>query len=80
MRNTPDQTDLYRRMNMFLDNELSMEDERKLLEEIQSNPAFYELLNQERSFREFIKSRIQRRKVSPNLIESIKEKIRIHPV
>lgn len=67
--------DLVRRMNMLLDNELSKDAERALLNEIKSNPAYRELLQKERSFREFIKSRIHRRKVSPSLISSIKSKI-----
>ena len=67
-------------MNLYLDNELSNEDENKLLQELRSNPRYMEFLSKERSFREFIKSRVQRRTVSPALIESIKEKIRVAPV
>lgn len=61
---------------MYLDNELSREAERELLKEIKSNPAYIEVLSKERSFRDFIKSRVHRRKVSPVLIQSIKDKIR----
>ena len=66
-------------MNLYLDNELSNEDENRLLQELRSNPSYMEFLSKERSFREFIKSRVQRRKVSPALIDSIKEKIGIAP-
>ena len=62
---------------MYLDNELPRESERELLREIQSNPSYYEILSKERAFREFIKSKVQRRSVSPNLVSSIKEKIGI---
>ncbi|MEO1625743.1 MAG: hypothetical protein AAFV25_11350 [Bacteroidota bacterium] len=64
---------------MYLDNELTREAERNLLREIKQNPAYLELLSKEKSFRDFIKSRVHRRKVSPTLIQSIKEKIRVNP-
>ena len=47
------------------------------VKEIRKNPSFKELLNQEQSFRDFLKSKIHRRKVSPSLIQSIKDKIRV---
>jgi hypothetical protein len=72
--------DLVNKVNMYLDNELTKEAERTLLREIQQNPAYLEVLSKEKSFREFIKSRVQRRKVSPTLIQSIKDKIRVYPV
>lgn len=64
---------------MYLDNELTTEAERELLREIKSNPEYLQILSKERSFRDFIKSRLHRRKVSPALIESIKDKIRTSP-
>lgn len=69
--------ELVRKVNMYLDNELSPDAERTLLREIQSNPAYMEILSKEKSFREFIKSRVQRKKVSPALIQSIKSKINV---
>lgn len=75
MRNSQSSQDIVRRMNMLLDNELSKDAERELLNEIKSNPGYRELLSKERSFRDFIKSRVHRKKVSPAIIQSIKEKI-----
>ena len=80
MRISPDQQDFYRLMNLYLDNELTNEDENRLLQELKANPNYMEFLSKEKSFREFIKSRVHRRKVSPALIDSIKEKIGIAPV
>ena len=80
MRNQQNYSDLIQRVTMYLDNELSKEAERELLREIKSNPAYIEVLSKERLFRDFIKSRVHRRKVSPALIQSIKEKIRLAPV
>ena len=79
MGNQQSHQDLVRKVNMYLDNELTKDAERELLREIKLNPVYLEVLSKEQSFREFIKSKVQRRKVSPALIDSIKSKIRIHP-
>ena len=71
--------ELVTKVNMYLDNELSKDAERELLREIKQNPAYLEVLSKEQSFREFIKSKVHRRKVSPALIQSIKDKIRVNP-
>lgn len=70
--------ELVRKVTMYLDNELNEGAARELLTEIQQNPAYFKVLSQERVFREFIKSKIHRRKPSPALVESIKEKIKVH--
>ena len=77
MDNTTNYQQLVQKVTMYLDNELTKEAEIELLKEIRKNPSFKELLNQEQSFRDFLKSKIHRRKVSPALIQSIKDKIRI---
>jgi len=77
MKNSQDYKDLVRKVTMYLDNALSKEAERELLREIKSNPKYMELLHKEKSFREFVKSRVQRRTVSPALVQSIKERIKI---
>lgn len=65
---------------MYLDNELNESAEKELLSEIKANPAYVQVLSQEKSFRDFIKSKVHRKKPSPALVQSIKEKIRIAPV
>jgi hypothetical protein len=67
------------KINLFLDNGLSEAEESELLRQIQANPAYLQILSREQSFREFIKTRIHRRKPSPVLIQSIKEKIKAAP-
>jgi len=79
MGNQTNFQELVKKVNMYLDNELSKEAERDLLREIKTNPAYLEVLSKEQSFREFIKSKVHRRKVSPALIQSIKNKISINP-
>ncbi len=79
MRAQLNHQELVKKVTMYLDNELSEIDERDLLHEIKSNPDYLNVLSREKSFREFIKSKINRRKPSPALIQSIKEKIRVDP-
>ncbi|PHN01295.1 hypothetical protein [Flavilitoribacter nigricans] len=71
--------ELVKKVTMYLDNELSEREERALLREIKDNPHYLRILSQEKSFREFIKGKIHRRKPSPALIQSIKDKIKISP-
>lgn len=71
---------LMNRVNMYLDNELTKQEERELLLEIKSNPLLMEFFNKEKSFREFIRNKVNRQKVSPALIQNIKEKIHLQPV
>lgn len=77
MGNTTNYQQLVQKVTMYLDNELTKEAEMELLKEIRRNPAYKEVLSKEQSFREFLKSKIHRRKVSPSLIQSIKDKIRV---
>lgn len=79
MGNQQSHQDLVNKVNMYLDNELTKDAERDLLKEIKQNPVYLEVLSKEQSFREFIKSKVHRRKVSPALIASIKNKIRVNP-
>ncbi len=80
MRNANNhQSDIVKRMNMSLDNELTKEAELELLREMKTNPTYRQLLDKERSFREFIRSKMHRRKASPALVQSLKEKIRLAP-
>lgn len=77
MKNQKELQELFKRVHMYLDGELKKEEEAKLLREIQSDPGYMAILSKERSFREFIKSKLQRRKVSPALIQNIKDTINI---
>ncbi|MCB0630040.1 MAG: hypothetical protein R2824_25260 [Saprospiraceae bacterium] len=71
--------ELVKKVTMYLDNELNEREERALLREIKDNPHYLRILSQEKSFREFIKGKIHRRKPSPALIQSIKDKIKVSP-
>jgi len=73
------QKDFLRRVSMYLDGALSKEEERNLLFEIKKSPELLEKYKMEKSFREFLRSKVNRRSVSPTLIKSIKDKIRVAP-
>ena len=75
MGNSRNYQELVKKVTMYLDNELPRDEERKLLKEIQSDPNYMELLKREKSFKDFIKRKLQRRQVSPALVHSIKTRI-----
>jgi len=80
MGNQQNYQELVKKVNMYLDNELSKEAEMDLLSEIKLNPLYRDVLSKEKTFRDFIKSKVHRRTVSPALIQSIKDKIRVSPI
>ena len=67
--------DLTNKVNMYLDNALSSEDESQLLNQMQDNTSFNEILVKEKSFRKLIKNNVPRRKVSKDVIQGIMRKI-----
>ena len=71
--------ELTKKVRMLVDNELTKEDEKQLLEEIKENPTIMDLLKREQSFKDYLKAKLVKKKVSPTLIQNIKDKIRIIP-
>lgn len=64
-----------RRLVMYLDGALEKEEARDFLDTIMQSPEQMARLQQEKSFREFLKQKVGRRTVSSALIQSIKSKI-----
>ena len=64
------------RVILYLDGGLDKQQERELLAEMKSCPTCLEKYSKEKAFRAFIRSKVSRKKVSPALIQSIKDKIR----
>lgn len=64
------------RVILYLDGRLDKQQERDLLAEMKSCPKCLEKYSKEKAFRTFIRSKVSRKKVSPTLIQSIKDKIR----
>ena len=71
--------DVLKRVNLFLDREMNQEAAAHFRSEMNQNPAVHEALLHEQSFRDLLKNSVHRRKVSPNLIQNIKDKIRTAP-
>ncbi len=76
MKNQEKMQDLPRQISMFLDNELSQDDQANFLNTVKDNSQFNNMLDNERSFRNFVKQNVPRSHVSPALIKNIKDKIR----
>jgi len=76
MKGNSNLKDLMGKISMYIDGELGKEEERDLLLEIKQNPQYMQILGKEKNFREFVKTRLQRKTVSPNLVQSIKDQIR----
>jgi hypothetical protein len=76
---TNNQQVLFQKVNLYLDNALSAEEQKALIQEINSDPHSLELLSKEKKFRDFVKTRTARQNASPALIKAIREKVRIAP-
>ena len=69
--------DLQRKINLFFDNELCDHDKEDLLHKVNSDPNCCKIFNKEKNFREFIKNNVKRPEVSSDLIQSIRDRIRV---
>ena len=70
-------SDMTERVNLYLDRALPKEAEENLLRDVDDDPRYRTVLDNEKNFREFIKSHVHRSNVSADLIRSIKDKIKI---
>ena len=77
MTESNDFSNFSRQINMYLDNELGHEDRRAFIQSVRGNSQLDNMLDNERSFRHFVKNNVHRSHVAPTLIQSIKEKIKI---
>ncbi len=76
MGNFDNYQDFREKIDMYLDHALSREDESAMMQRINQDPAAGRIYYTEKSFRDFLKKNIHRSTVSPNLIQTIKDKIR----
>lgn len=76
MKNLDNMHDFSRQVNLYLDNELSQDDQHLFLNQLKNNNQI-QVLDNERSFRDFVKSNVYKSHVSPALIQNIKNKIRL---
>lgn len=76
MKNLNNMQDFPKQVNMYLDNELSQDDQTSFLNTVKDNRQYNSMLDNERSFRHFVKENVHKSHVSPGLIANIKDKIR----
>jgi len=62
-------------VNLYLDNRLTSDSEENLLDAIQSDSECNKVYNNEKQFRDFIKTNLKRPCASEDLINSIKKKL-----
>ena len=67
--------EIVQKVNLYLDNELPTEACSQLLKDINENPTYQQIWQQEQSFRNFLKTNITRHKPSSSFLEDLKSKI-----
>ena len=77
MRNQENTGSLRSKINLYFDNALSQEESSTLLEQVSCDTKCNKMFNKEKTFRDYIKNNVKRSSVSPDLIQSIKESIRV---
>ena len=75
MKTSGNPREFQRRLVMYLDGALSNQESREFLTDVKNSPEQLAKLQKEKSFREFLRKKVNRRSVSPALISSIKSKI-----
>jgi len=62
-------------VSLYFDNALSKEDEETLMNNVNSDPKFNAMFNQEKTAREFLKNNVKRSSVSDDLLKQIRNNI-----
>ena len=69
--------DIRNQVNLYFDNALGENEKQELLSKVDNDPRCCKIFNKEKHFREFIKNNVTRPSVSSDLIQTIKDRIRI---
>ena len=64
-------------INLYFDNALTSDDQQNLLNKVEHDSTCQKIFNQEKNMREFIKNNVTRPAVSPDLIQNIKNNIKV---
>ncbi len=64
-------------INLYFDNALTNDDQQNLLHKVEHDSTCQKIFNQEKNMREFIKNNVTRPAVSPDLIQNIKNNIKV---
>ena len=68
---------IHNRITLFFDNALNDADKKDVLNQVNNDPAFGEMFQKEQQLREIIKSKVKRPSANSDLIQSIKNSIKI---
>lgn len=77
MKKTNNSHDLRHQVNLYFDNALNDNEKSELLQKVDLDPKCNKIFNKEKNFRNFIKDNVKRPSVSSDLIDSIRNQIRI---
>ena len=77
MKDQNDHQNMRRQVGMFFDHELEKGSEQEFLDRVNADPAFHRVFTKEKSMRDNIKKHVRRPGASPDLIQAIKDNIRV---
>ena len=77
MENQNDLQNIRKQVDMYFDQALSEQEQQSLLDRVNNDPAYHRVFSQEKQIRDHIKQKVHRPGVSPDLIQSIKDNIRM---
>jgi len=69
--------DLRHSISLYFDNALNTADEKNLIDRVNADPTYSRIFNKEKNFRDFIKNNVKRPTVSPDLIQTIRSRVKI---
>ncbi len=69
--------EIKQRIGLYFDNELNPQDQDDLLSLVQNDARCCKMFNKEKNFRDFIKNNVKRPSMSPDMIKSIRDRIKI---
>ncbi len=76
MENRRNFNEIQKRVNLYLDRELSIDAEKKFLRQVEADIDIRQMLEAERGFRELLRKKVQRAQVSHKFIDIIKKNIK----
>ena len=77
MDNQNDLQNIREEIGMYFDRELNAQQQESLLARVNADPAYHRVFTQEKEIRDHLKQKVRRPGVSPDLIQSIKDHIRM---
>lgn len=78
MREQYDVHEIREKVDMYFDKELSQEDEKNFMHDIEVDPNVNRVFHEQQHFRDFIKQNVHRPTVTPDFINAIKKQIKLH--